>query len=150
MAYLSFSSPVGDLTLFEEDGALVALEWGRAENGSETPLLRGARRQIDDYFVGRRRAFDLPLSPAGSPFQRRVWEAMRAIPFGDRRSYGEIAAEIGSAPRAVGGACGRNPLPILIPCHRVVAANGRLGGYSGEGGAVTKRSLLDLESARRR
>ena len=147
MPQLSLHSPIGDLTLFEQDGRLVALDW-RWENASaETPLLAGARRQLQDYFAGRRREFDLPLNPAGSAFQLRVWLALRDIPCGQTVRYGDLAHRLGSSPRAIGGACARNPLPIIVPCHRVVAADGSLGGYSGKEGIKTKRILLDLEGA---
>jgi methylated-DNA-[protein]-cysteine S-methyltransferase len=89
----------------------------------------------------------LPLTPAGTPFQRRVWATLAEIPFGQTRSYGDLARELGSGPRAVGGACGRNPIPLLIPCHRVLTADGHLGGYSGQGGLVTKMQLLRHEGA---
>lgn len=146
MAHLSLHSPLGPLTLFEEAGAIVALDWGRAPAGAATPLLARAKEQLDAYFTGRLKAFDLPLRPAGTPFQKAVWDLMRAIPYGATRSYGELARDLNSAPRAVGGACGRNPIPILIPCHRVLGAGGRLGGYSGGAGVDTKRALLRLEA----
>lgn len=145
MTHATMATPVGELTLFEEDGHLVAIDWGRATGGGESPLLAEARRQLDQYFAGTRRAFELPLAPAGSPFQTRVWRAMQRIPLGRTRSYGEIASELGSSARAVGTACGRNPLPILIPCHRVLGAGGALGGYSGGEGLPTKRWLLAHE-----
>jgi methylated-DNA-[protein]-cysteine S-methyltransferase len=145
MSHVSFHSPLGDLTAFAEKGNLVALDWGRVESGAETDLLRETRRQLADYFAGRRKTFDLPLAPNGSVFQRKVWAAVCRIPFGSVSSYGGLAHQIDSAPRAVGGACGRNPLPILIPCHRVVAADGTLGGYSGFHGLDSKRFLLALE-----
>jgi methylated-DNA-[protein]-cysteine S-methyltransferase len=145
MPQLSLHSPFGELTLSEEEGAIVALDWGRGRDQEPTPLLRRACDQLQDYFDRRRDEFDLPLNPAGTPFRRRVWEAMRAIPPGETRSYAELARILGSAPRAVGQACGANPIPILIPCHRVVAADGSLGGYSGGEGLVTKRFLLELE-----
>jgi methylated-DNA-[protein]-cysteine S-methyltransferase len=146
MPQLSLMTPLGDITLSEEDGALVALDWGRGRDQTPTPLLREARDQLHDYFDGRRLSFQLPLAPHGTPYQRRVWAALCRIPPGQTRSYAEIAREVASAPRAVGQANGRNPLPILIPCHRVVAADGSLGGYSGEGGADTKRFLLAHEA----
>ena len=145
MPQLSFHSPLGELTITEEDGAIVALDWGRGRDQTETPLLRLAREQLHDYFDGCRTAFDLPLAPAGTPFRQKVWQAMLAIPVGETRSYADLARALASAPRAVGQACGDNPIPILIPCHRVVAANGSLGGYSGAEGPTTKRFLLDLE-----
>lgn len=145
MAHLSLNSPLGFLTLFEDAGKLVALDWGRVPGGAATPLLADAKAQLDAYFDGERRAFDLPLAPAGSPFQRSVWKLIAAIPFAETRAYGALARRLGSAPRAVGGACGRNPLPLLIPCHRVVGAGGTLGGYSGDGGLDAKRWLLAWE-----
>jgi len=145
MPYLSIHSPIGDLTLFEEDGKLVSIDWGWVDGGDETPLLAEARSQLDHYFDGQRQQFDLPLAPAGTAFQRRVWEALQRIPYGQALRYADLAAELGSGPRAIGGACGRNPLPVVIPCHRVVAADGSLGGYSGVDGIDTKRALLDLE-----
>jgi methylated-DNA-[protein]-cysteine S-methyltransferase len=146
MPQLSLLTNLGDLTISEDDGAIVALDWGRGRDQAETPLLRRARDQLQDYFDGKRLTFDLPLAPHGSDFQKRVWAALCAIPPGETRSYADIARAIGSAPRAVGGANGANPIPIVIPCHRVVAADGSLGGYSGGEGPATKRFLLDLES----
>ena len=145
MAHLSMNSPVGALTLFEEDGAIVVLEWGRADNPNPTALLEKARGQLNDYFDARRTDFDLPLAPRGSAFQCAVWDRLRRIPYGRTQTYGDIATAIESAPRAVGGACGRNPIPIIIPCHRVVAMGGRLGGFSAFAGLETKRALLRLE-----
>jgi methylated-DNA-[protein]-cysteine S-methyltransferase len=145
MPHLSFTTPLGELTLFEEDDRLVALEWGRAQPGVETPLLAQAAAQLNDYFDGRRRSFDLPLGPRGSSFQLAVWSELRRIPYGQVVRYGDLARHLATAPRAVGSACGRNPLPIIVPCHRVLAANGHLGGYSAPGGLGTKRFLLGLE-----
>ena len=150
IARLAVDSPVGVLVLSESAGVLSALAWRReddpahraAERSPATPLLSAAADQLADYFAGRRRSFDLPLAPPGSPFQRRVWTEMRRIPYGDTASYGALARRLSSAARAVGGACGANPLPILIPCHRVVAAGGALGGFSGGAGLETKRFLL--------
>jgi methylated-DNA-[protein]-cysteine S-methyltransferase len=147
MPQLSLHSPVGDLTLSEADGALVALDWGWAPGQRETRMLGQARRQLEAYFDGDPAPFELPLAPAGSDFQRRVWERMGAIPLGRTLSYGELARELGSAARAVGAACGANPIPIIVPCHRVIAADGGLGGYSGQGGVETKQALLRLEGA---
>lgn len=145
MAHLSFNSPLGPLTVFEDRGAVVAVEWGRAGKPDPSLLLEQAHRQLDVYFDGRLKAFDLPLNPAGSAFQRAVWGQMKRIPYGRTRTYGDIADALLSAPRAVGGACGRNPIPIIIPCHRVVGADGRMGGYSGGAGIETKIRLLRLE-----
>lgn len=145
MPQLSLHTPIGDVTLSEEDGAIVSVDWGWGRDQAETPLLCRARTQLHEYFDGQRHAFDLPLRPAGSAYQQRVWEAMGDIPYGDTRTYGALAALVGGSARSVGPACGANPLPILIPCHRVVAAGG-LGGYSGGEGPQTKRLLLALEA----
>jgi methylated-DNA-[protein]-cysteine S-methyltransferase len=147
MPQLSLLTPLGDITLTEEDGAIVALDWGRGRDREETPLLQRAAAQLQDYFDGTRHEdFDLPLAPQGTPFRQRVWEALRRIPAGETRSYLDIAREVGClSARAIGGANGANPIPILIPCHRVVAADGSLGGYSGAEGQATKRYLLELE-----
>jgi methylated-DNA-[protein]-cysteine S-methyltransferase len=147
MPQLSFLTPLGDLTVSEDGGSIIALDWGRGRDQDETPLLVAAREQIQDYFDGSCMAFDLPLAPEGTAFRQRVWAAMCAIPAGETRSYGSVARELGSAARAVGGACGANPIPILIPCHRIVSEQGALGGYSGGDGPSTKRILLALEAA---
>lgn len=145
MPQLSLNTPIGALTLTEEEGRIISLDWGWGCLQEPTPLLESARAQLEDYFAGRRQDFDLPLDPPGTAFQRKVWAALSAIPYGQVRRYGELAAELGTAPRPLGGACGRNPIPILIPCHRVVAQSGALGGYSGLDGIETKRFLLRLE-----
>jgi methylated-DNA-[protein]-cysteine S-methyltransferase len=141
---MAIDSPVGRLTVAATEDAMVSIGWGGDAAGDKTPLLAEARDQLEAYFAGRLTRFDLPMMPAGSPFEQRVWEAMRRIPFGETRRYGELAMEIGSAPRAVGRACGKNPIPIVIPCHRILARGG-LGGYSGGAGLPTKRLLLALE-----
>jgi len=146
MPSLSIPSPIGTLTIDEEDDAIVAIRWADAPRGNGSPLLAEAARQLAAYFDGRLSRFDLPLAPAGSPFEGRIWSAMQAIPYGETRSYGDLAQTVGSAPRAVGRACGKNPIPIVIPCHRVLAKGG-LGGYSGAGGLATKQHLLALEGA---
>jgi methylated-DNA-[protein]-cysteine S-methyltransferase len=146
MPQLSLHTPLGEVTISEDGGAIVALDWGRGRDQEATPLLRDACDQLQDYFDGKRMSFNLPLAPEGSEFQKRVWAALCAIPPGETRSYADIARTIGSAPRAVGGANGANPIPLFIPCHRVIAADGSLGGYSGGNGPATKRYLLDHES----
>ena len=143
---LSLHSPVGDLTISADGGAIVAIDWGWVTEQTETPLLVEARRQLHDYFDGKRSDFALALAPAGTDYQRRVWQALCAIPPGSTRTYADIARAVGGSPRAVGGANGRNPIPIVIPCHRVVATGG-IGGYSGGDGLPTKRFLLALERA---
>lgn len=149
-AYLS--SPVGTLTLTEEEGALTGLYFGQlARQGQEvlSPVLKETARQLSEYFSGKRREFSLPLSPKGTEFQLRVWRALETIPYGETRSYGDMARLIGSpkACRAVGMANHRNPISIIVPCHRVVGANGSLTGYGG--GLDAKRFLLDLEQKNR-
>ena len=145
MPQLAFNTPMGPLAIAEEDGRIVSVDWGWPARSEETPLLCRARDQLDLYFTGDSSGFDLPLDPPGTAFQRRVWQDMVRIPFGTVRTYGDLAAALGTSPRAIGLACGRNPLPILIPCHRVIAAGGHIGGYSGLEGVSTKRYLLNLE-----
>ena len=145
MPQLSLLTPLGALTLSEDEGAIVALDWGRGRDQEETPGLRAAADQLQDYFDGQRAEFDLNLAPFGTPFRQRVWAALRAIPAGETRSYGDIARLLGSSARAVGQANSANPIPIIIPCHRVVGSGGLLGGYSGGEGPETKRYLLELE-----
>ena len=140
-------SPVGDLTISEDGGAIVSLDWGWGAIQTDTPLLLKAKDQLERYFDGDRSKFALPLIPHGTPYQQKVWAAMRRIPYGRTATYGELAKSLDSAARAVGRSCGQNPLPILIPCHRVVGADGKLGGYSGDGGLETKTALLRLEGA---
>ena len=119
-----------------------------AEAGAsaDSPVLLAARCWLDAYFAGRRPGVaGLPLAPRGTAFQRRVWDALLAIPYGETRTYGELAAELGSSPRAVGSAVGRNPISVIVPCHRVLGADGSLTGYAG--GLDRKRALLALECA---
>ena len=125
----------------------VALGRADGDAGRSGPLEREVRRQLREYSAGQRREFDLPVAPDLPPFARAVLARVRAIPFGQTLSYGEVAAAVGKprAARAVGQAVGSNPLPLLIPCHRVLAANGGLGGFGG--GLAWKRFLLDLEGA---
>ena len=150
-------SPVGELTLVATDAALVAIRWEREDDARararvptpahapDHPVLRKAETQLSAYFAGERTTFDLPLAPAGTPFQRAVWRALLAIPYGETRSYRDIAKALGqpTATRAVGAANGRNPLPIVAPCHRVIGADGSLTGFGG--GLENKRWLLDHE-----
>lgn len=145
MAHVSLSSPVGSLSLFEDGGKIVALEWGKVSARESSKLLEDAARQLNAYFDGRLKTFDLPLAPQGTSFQRAVWDQLCLIPYAEARTYGDVAKAVRSAPRPVGGACGRNPIPIIIPCHRVLASGGRIGGFSGYAGVETKRRLLKLE-----
>jgi methylated-DNA-[protein]-cysteine S-methyltransferase len=141
------NSPIGPLTLTEREGALVGLSFGgHGACDPPTPLLRRATGQLNEYFAGMRREFELPLAPSGTEFQLACWRALAEIPYGETRSYGEQARRIGrpDRARAVGAANGANPIAIILPCHRVIGADGSLVGFGG--GLETKRRLLDLES----
>lgn len=146
-----FSTPLGEMGLGEEAGAITALYLpGRPVPrliSRPTPLLEEGRRQLLEYLAGERQEFTLPLAPAGTPFQRAVWQALQTIPYGQTRSYGDIARQIGrpKAFRAVGMANHENPIPIFIPCHRVVGSDGSLTGYAG--GLELKKALLGLEGS---
>ena len=147
-ARAAFDGPLGALTLHEAGGVLTRLTWGQNEGakpGAASPLLIEAVRQLAAYFAGRLTQFDLPFD-WGSGFQAQVRRAMAAIPFGDTRTYGDLSRDIGAPAQAIGQACGANPLPILIPCHRVLGAKG-LGGFSAKGGVETKVWLLRHEGA---
>ena len=147
-ARCTIESPVGPLTITAADGAITAVDFGAG--GGPSPnggVLAEASRQLTEYFAGARRVFNLPLVPHGTTFRLKVWAAMQAIPYSETRSYGDLARDLDSAPRAVGGACGANPIPLIIPCHRVVGAGGTIGGFSGGAGCDTKRQLLALEGA---
>jgi len=145
MPSLSIPSPIGQLTIDAKNDAIVAIRWADDPFGEPDPLLREAARQLGAYFAGRLSRFELPLAAGGTPFEQRVWAAMCAIPPGQTRTYGELAEALDSGPRAIGRACGRNPIPIVVPCHRILARGG-LGGYSGGKGLPTKQFLLDLEA----
>ena len=139
-------SPLGRLSIGSDGTAVTALRFGAAGGPEEAhPLLERCIRELEEYFQGERRNFTLPLAPGGTPFQQTVWSALLTIPYGEVRSYGQIAAQIGNpkAARAVGMANHNNPIPILIPCHRVIGAGGTLVGYAG--GLEIKRQLLALE-----
>lgn len=167
------SSPIGPLTVLANDSGVVAIRWGADGNTADTsthrlapgddaidpsrrddiadvdaavhPVLRAAVEQLAEYFAGRRTEFDLPLEPTGTDFQRSAWHELERIPFGETITYGEQAARLGdrNKSRAVGAANGKNPIPIVVPCHRVVGANGHLTGFAG--GLDTKAWLLDHE-----
>ncbi len=147
MPHLSMHSPIGDITVFEDDGGIVALDSGWASDGGGSVLLSRVTAALDAYFDGTPLPDDLPLAPAGTAYQRRIWDALRTIPHGAICGYAELARLAGGAARSAGQAVARNPIPLLIPCHRVTAAGG-LGGYSFVGGPATKHFLLDLEQAR--
>jgi methylated-DNA-[protein]-cysteine S-methyltransferase len=153
--YKLMKSPVGQLTLVGSDAGLAAVLWqdedpsrvrlGPMNENASHPVLIQAQQQLEEYFAGKRRKFSIKLDPAGTEFQNKVWNALRTIPFGETRSYGQIAEQIGSgkAVRAVGAANGRNPLSIIVPCHRVIGADGTLTGFAG--GLKIKEQLLALE-----
>ncbi len=145
MNFISFASPLGPLTLFADETALVAVEFGQGPDSADSALLQETRAQLSAYFAGNLEVFDLPLNAQGTAFEKSVWRLMSEIPYGHTRSYGDLAYDLDSGPRAVGGACGKNPIAIIVPCHRVLASGGKIGGYSGGGGPETKISLLRLE-----
>lgn len=152
-------TPVGRLRAVSDADALVRVTWVPAHDVSDAtpgatpgaameadPVSRETVRQLDAYFRGGLTRFDLPIRfLGGSEFERSVWEAMRDIPYGETWTYGALADRVGGVARAVGGACGRNPIPVVVPCHRVVGASGRLVGFSGGEGVESKRRLLDME-----
>lgn len=154
----TIDSPVGRLKLVASEKALVAILWENDDPGrvrlanlvrSETSrVLLQTERQLGEYFAGRRKSFTIPLDLRGTPFQRNVWESLLAIPFGETRKYGELARQLGNpqAARAVGAATGKNPVSIVVPCHRVIGATGELTGFAG--GLDAKRRLLALEQKR--
>ncbi|MFC3550228.1 methylated-DNA--[protein]-cysteine S-methyltransferase [Lysobacter cavernae] len=156
IVYTSIDSPVGPLLLAVNDDGLHLIEFhvprhpmprGTDWREGDHALLRATQAQLDDYFAGHRRDFDLPLAPRGTEFQRSVWHTLATIPYGETISYAQLATRVGkpSATRAVGAANGRNPLPIVLPCHRVIGSDGSLTGFGG--GLPTKRYLLQLEGA---
>jgi methylated-DNA-[protein]-cysteine S-methyltransferase len=155
-SYKTMKSPVGELKLVASDKGLAAILWENDDplrvrlsplvENKNHPVLLAAERQLNDYFAGKLKAFSLELDFAGTEFQKQVWDALLTIPFGETRSYGEIAKQIGrpTAGRAVGAANGKNPISIVAPCHRVVGSNGKLTGFAG--GLEAKAFLLGLES----
>ena len=145
-----YETPVGKLCIGEENGAITRVTWRQIPEESileETELILECKTQLDAYFRGERKGFDLPLLPKGTAFQQKVWKALTEIPYGETRTYGEIATAVGNpkAARAVGMANNKNPIGIIIPCHRVVGASGKLVGYAG--GMDRKEWLLELEKA---
>ncbi|WP_166416761.1 methylated-DNA--[protein]-cysteine S-methyltransferase [Cochlodiniinecator piscidefendens] len=139
-------TPIGHLGLVEKNGAITQLLWDAKPKGELTEVLRAGLAQLDAYFAGTLTQFDLPMWVEGTNFQRVVCDAMFAIPFGETLTYGDIAKQIGASAQAVGNACGANPIPVIIPCHRVLGAQ-NLGGFSGAGGVEMKVTLLKHEGA---
>jgi methylated-DNA-[protein]-cysteine S-methyltransferase len=150
--YRFLATPIGHLRLVSNGRALVRIEFQNrhGDDGRERgdPVLEQAARELQEYFAGERQTFRVPLEAEGSAFQQAVWSALKKIPYGALRSYRDIAEQLGNrrAVRAVGAANGRNPIPIIVPCHRVVGSDGKLTGFAG--GLPTKRALLDLEGVR--
>ena len=151
MKGLMIETKVGPLTVLEDDQGICGVHFGNSLSPDiimeETPLLREAKRQLEEYFAGDRKEFRLPLSMNGTPFQKTVWRALCTIPYGETRTYGQIAAQVGNpkGSRAIGMANHNNPIAIIVPCHRVVGAKGALTGYAG--GLDIKKALLDLEQS---
>jgi methylated-DNA-[protein]-cysteine S-methyltransferase len=155
LAYTIIESPVGKLKLVASDQGLVAVLWEREKPfrvrldemvpDEQHPILLQTERQLGEYFAGQRKDFSVPLDMRGTRFQKNVWEALLAIPFGETRSYGQLAKQLGNAgaSRAVGAANGRNPISIIVPCHRVIGSTGKLTGFGG--GLDVKAQLLELE-----
>ena len=146
------ATPTGPLRVSADDTAIVRITWvdddeAGAGDAAGHPLLARAAEQLTAYFAGERRGFDLPVAPAGSDFQQRVWAEMLTIPWGKTQTYGDLARRLAVMPQPIGQACGDNPIPVMIPCHRVVAADGKLGGFSGGRGVETKLALLRHEGA---
>jgi methylated-DNA-[protein]-cysteine S-methyltransferase len=153
MNYQYLDTPIGQLRLVSDGKHITAIEFeGRHADAADDqrvddPALSACARQLGEYFAGQRKTFELPLAPGGTPFQTSVWNALRQIPYGELRSYRDIANSINNtrAVRAVGAANGRNPIPIVVPCHRVIGSDGSLTGFAG--GLETKKALLHLEGA---
>ena len=145
MPEITIETPTGPFHIAERDGVIVKCGWG-AGSTDETPVLRRAARQIRDYFEGALIEFDLPLVLKGSEAELKLRAALCAIPFGETRTYGELAKDLNMSPQAVGQLCGANPIPLIVPCHRVLGT-GNLGGFSAPGGIETKIFLLKLEGA---
>jgi len=150
--YKKINTPVGKLLLIAGDNGLAGVHWHHREEpdpvteSSDNPILTEAEKQLNEYFEKKRRVFDIELDFVGTEFQRQVWKALLTIPFGETRTYGQIAKQIGNpgSVRAVGGAANRNPIPIIAPCHRVIGAGGKLVGFGG--GLENKSFLLQLEN----
>ncbi|NRB02342.1 MAG: methylated-DNA--[protein]-cysteine S-methyltransferase [Rhodobacteraceae bacterium] len=140
-------TPFGTLRLTEDNNAITRVTWGTAPAEDASALLDQAAEELAAYADGRLHTFSVPLHVNGSQFQRDVCDAMRAIPFGDTCTYGDIAKALNAPAQAVGQACGANPIPVIIPCHRVMGSGGRLTGFSGQGGVETKVALLKHEGA---
>ena len=141
----SLKTPLGPIRIEETDGKITGVAFGSARSNGSSPVLSEAKKQLSEYFSGHRKEFSLPLEAQGTEFQKKVWKALQKIPFGRITTYGDLAKKVGApkGARAVGSAMGKNPLPILVPCHRVLAQGGKIGGFSG--GIALKEKLLSIE-----
>jgi len=148
------ATPIGPVIIETDGKALILLEFDSIGHGAmstpRTGIAAEVTHQLDAYFAGKLTRFDLPLRTLGTPFQQKVWRALRSVPYGETRSYGDIAREVDSAPRAIGGACGANPIAIIVPCHRITGSGDWIGGFSGAGGCATKQLLIEHEAAQGR
>lgn len=142
----SVNSPIGILKLSQDCDRLHSLGWDDElyENNTDKMLLN-VQNQLSEYFLGKRKEFDIEMILNGTEFQKKVWRAILAVPYGQIVSYNEIAKKLNTGPRAVANACGKNPIPIIVPCHRILPSSGKVGGYSGKGGTHTKKKLLEIE-----
>jgi len=145
--YMSYLTSLGTITAFSEENAIIAIEWGQIENPQPNELLIALGKQLELYFDGKLENFNVKVKAKGTTYQKAVWNEMLTIPYGQTRTYTEISKRLSSSPRAVGTACGKNPIPIIIPCHRIISTNGSMGGYSAGSGITTKINLLNLEGA---
>lgn len=149
MAKGYIKTPLGILAIEASDEGVTSLNWAKAEGKTEKhPIIGQAVKELEGYFTGKVKNFDVPLDVDGTAFQCKVWAAMGDIPFGKTVTYGDLAKKLKTSPRAVGGACGANPVPVIVPCHRIVGANKELTGYSGGSGVKTKQALLKLEQSK--
>lgn len=145
-----FSSPIGNLLITSDGQVVISVCWATESpkaviSTAKDTILQQTIAELSAYFEGKLKQFSVPVNLSGTPLQKAVWQVMCEIPYGKTMTYGEVAQRLHTSPRVVGNACGANPIPIIVPCHRIVAANGKLGGYSGADGAETKRWLLKLE-----
>ncbi len=143
------NTPTGHIVISADTAGVCDIHWEKQAKQSATPTAQeeALATQLEEYFNGTRQTFEAPLNLAGTPFCKKVWQELLNIPYGQTVTYGELAKKINSSPRAVGRAVGTNPCPIVVPCHRVMGANGALTGFSGGDGISTKQKLLDLEQA---